>query len=310
MVAGRLTARRPRTHGLQTKTRGQSGHTRAGVGWVAGAVLHAGSGFWVQSRAPEASAEAPKARAHECQCIWRESSQTWRRQDVRVRVNESSHGGSAQAQRGDAPFARGAQAEGRGLEARCPEGPGSRRQPGEGPGAESPDRSTPPAPPPPPQASGPSTVRGTRLSLRPVREPRSWAARKPPRPRGEPPRVMSRADRGARGSGRRRDHSRKRSLDPAAASRVPLGLSGVGLVAARWAVRPERSSADSALLPSGSLRGPPQAPGGTLASWERRGRGPESEPVRAGSPGPPRAASGSWPGCQAAPPDLWVVRAP
>lgn len=208
---------------------------------------------------PEASAEAPKARAHECQCIWRESSQTWRRQDVRVRVDESSHGGSAQAQRGGARFASGARAEGRGLEVRCPEGPGSRRQPGEGPGAESPDRSTPPAPPP--QASGPSTVRGTRLSVRPVREPRSWAARKPPRPRGEPPRVMSRADRGARGSGRRRDHSRKRSLDPAAASRVPLGLSGVGLVAARWAVRPERSSAGSALLPSGSLRGPPQAPG-------------------------------------------------
>lgn len=236
------------------------------MGWVAGAacdpcgaVLHAGSGFWVQSRAPEASAEAPKARAHECQCIWRESSQTWRRQDVRVRVDESSHGGSAQAQRGGARFDSGARAEGRGLEARCPEGPRKPRQLGEGPGAESPDRSTPPAPPP--QASGPSTVRGTRLSVRPVREPRSWAARKPPRPRGEPPRVMSRADRGARGSGRRRDHSRKRSLDPAAASRVPLGLSGVGLVAARWAVRPERSSAGSALLPSGSLRGPPQAPG-------------------------------------------------
>lgn len=134
----------PRTHGLRTTTRGQSGHTRADVGWVAGAacdpcgaVLHAGSGFWVQSRAPEASAEAPKARAHECQCIWRESSQTWRRQDVRVRVDESSHGGSAQAQRGGAPFASGARAEGRGLEVRCPEGPGSRRQPGEGPGAES-----------------------------------------------------------------------------------------------------------------------------------------------------------------------------
>lgn len=79
-------------------------------------------------------------------------------------------------------------------------------------------------------------------------------------PRGEPPRVMSRADRGARGSGRRRDHSCKPSLDPAAASRVLLGLSGVGLVAARWAVRPERSSADSALLPSGSLRGSPRGP--------------------------------------------------
>lgn len=135
---------------------------------------------------------------------------------MRVRVDESSHGGSAQAQRGGARFASGARAEGRGLEARCPEGPGSRRQPGEGPGAgpgaESPDRSTPPAPPP--QASGPSTVRGTRLSMRPVREPCSWAARKPPRPRGEPPRVMSRADRGARGSGRRRDHSCKPSLDP------------------------------------------------------------------------------------------------
>lgn len=208
--------------------------------------------------------------------------------------------------------ASGAWAEGRGLEARCPEGPGSRRQPGEGPGAESPDRSTPPAPPP--QASGPSTVRGMRLSVRPVWEPRSWAARKPPRPRGEPPRVMSRADRGARGSGRRRDHSCKPSLDPAAASRVPLGLSGVGLVAARWAVRPKRSSAGSALLPSGSLRGPPLAPGcgggRTPPSWERRGRGPESERVRAGSPGRPRAASGSWPGCRAAPPDLWVVRAP
>lgn len=80
---------------------------------------------------------------------------------------------------------------------------------------------------------------------------------------------MSRADRGARGSGRRRDHSRKPSLDPAAASRVPLGLSGVGLVAARWAVRPERSSAGSALLPSGSLRGLPQAP-----EWGRGGHRP------------------------------------
>lgn len=70
-------------------------------------------------------------------------------------------------------------------------------------------------------------------------------------------------------------------------------------------------------LSAPSLGLPPRAPSGsgvgagrTPPSWERRGQGPESERVRAGSPGRPRTASGSWPGCQAAPPDLWVVRAP
>lgn len=220
MVAGRLTARRPRTHGLRTKTRGQSGHTRAGVGGRSRVrPLRSRAACWVRLlgsvTGPGSKRRSPKGPCPRVSVyLERVFADVETLGRARYGLDESSHGGSAQAQRGDAPFASGARAEGRGLEVRCPEGPGSRRQLGEGQGAESPDRSTPPAPPPPPQASGPSTVRGTRLSVRPVRELRSWAARKPPRPRGEPPRVMSRADRGARGSGRRRDHSCKPSLDP------------------------------------------------------------------------------------------------